>query len=105
MAETRQPGSERARAAGAVVVGGLTIIDSELKYGMAVTGVVHPRRIFRNVGVRAGDALVLTKALGTGIVTTALKRRKAPAASVRAAVASMVALNKTASQVARTFTV
>jgi selenide,water dikinase len=105
MAEILKGGSERARAAGAVVVGGHTIIDPELKYGMAVTGVVHPRRIFRNVGVRAGDALVLTKALGTGIVTTALKRRQAPAASVRAAVASMVALNKAASQVARTFAV
>jgi len=105
MAEILKGGSERVRAAGAVVVGGHTIIDSELKYGMAVTGVIHPERIIRNVGVRAGDALVLTKPLGTGIVATALKRRQAKPASVRAATASMIALNKAASQVARTFAV
>ena len=58
------------------MIGGHSIIDPELKYGMAVTGVVHPDRVIRNVGVRAGDALVLTKPLGTGIVTTALKRRE-----------------------------
>jgi selenide,water dikinase len=90
-------GAERARAAGAVVLGGHSIIDNELKYGMAVTGVVHPDRVIRNVGVQPGDALILTKRLGTGIVSTALKRRKASAASVKAAVASMIELNKTAS--------
>ena len=68
-------GLERATEAGAVVIGGHTIIDPELKYGMAVTGVIHPGRVLRNVGVRVGDALVLTKPLGTGIVTTALKQR------------------------------
>ena len=96
-------GIERATEAGAVVIGGHTIIDPELKYGMAVTGVVHPRRVLRNVGVREGDALVLTKALGTGIVTTALKQRKASRTHVREAVRSMVALNKVASRMARTF--
>jgi selenide,water dikinase len=70
---------------------------------MAVTGVIHPRRIIRNVGVRPGDALVLTKPLGTGIVTTALKRRKASQRAVRAAIASMVSLNQAASRVARRF--
>jgi selenide,water dikinase len=105
MTEILKGGSERARAAGVVVVGGHTIIDSELKYGMAITGAIHPKRILRNVGARAGDALVLTKPLGTGIVTTALKRRQATPRSVRAATASMVALNKAASQVARTFAV
>jgi selenide, water dikinase len=105
LTEILKGGSERARAAGAVVVGGHTIIDSELKYGMAVTGTIHPARIFRNVGVRAGDALILTKPLGTGIITTALKRRQAKPSSVRAAIASMIALNKTASEVARTFPV
>jgi selenide,water dikinase len=84
-----------------VVIGGHSIIDPELKYGLAVTGVVHPDRVIRNVGIVDGDVLVLTKALGTGIVTTALKQRKAPRASVRAAVASMVALNRAASRVAR----
>ncbi len=105
LAEIIRGGSERAREGGAVVVGGHTIIDEELKYGMAVTGVVHPDRVIRNVGVQPGDALVLTKALGTGIIATALKRRKASTQSVRAATRSMVALNRTASAVMRTFPV
>jgi selenide,water dikinase len=105
LAEILKGGAERARAAGAVVVGGHSIIDQELKYGMAVTGAVHPDRVIRNVGVREGDALVLTKPLGTGIITTALKRRKASAASVRAAVKSMVSLNKTASAIMRRYPV
>jgi selenide,water dikinase len=98
-------GSERVRSAGAVIIGGHSIIDEELKYGMAVTGVIHPDRVIRNVGVQPGDALVLTKPLGTGIVTTGLKRRKASPASVRAAVRSMVRLNDTASAVMRRFPV
>jgi selenide,water dikinase len=98
-------GSERARAAGAVVVGGHSIIDEELKYGMAITGVIHPDRVIRNVGVQPDDALVLTKALGTGIITTGLKRRKASPASMRAAVRSMVRLNDTASTIMRMFPV
>src|SRR5262245_13212618 len=98
-------GSERVRAAGAVVIGGHSIIDEELKYGMAVTGVVHPDEVIRNIGVEPRDALVLTKPLGTGIISTALKRRKASPASVRTAVASMVALNDRASAVMRSMPV
>jgi selenide,water dikinase len=98
-------GAERARAGGTVVLGGHSIIDNELKYGMAVTGVVHPDRVIRNVGVQAGDALILTKRLGTGIISTALKRRAASPASVRAAVASMTTLNKAASEAMRRFPV
>ena len=98
-------GLERATEAGAVVIGGHTIIDPELKYGMAVTGVIHPGRVLRNVGVRVGDAIVLTKPLGTGIVTTALKQRKASRESVREAVRSMVTLNKDASRIVRRFAV
>jgi selenide,water dikinase len=101
LAEILRGGAERAAAAGAVVIGGHSIIDAELKYGMAITGVIHPDKVIRNVGVVAGDALVLTKALGTGIITTALKRRKAPPKSVGAAVRSMVALNRAASEVMR----
>ena len=103
LTEVLNGGAERVREAGAVVIGGHSIIDPELKFGLAVTGTVHPRRIIRNVGIRPGDALVLTKPLGTGIVTTALKRRAASAASVRDAVASMVSLNKTASTVMKRF--
>src|SRR5947208_145589 len=85
LAEIIRGGCERAAEAGVVVIGGHSIIDQELKYGMAVTGVVHPDRVIRNVGIRAGDAMVLTKPLGTGIVTTALKRRKASKASTTTA--------------------
>ena len=105
LGEIIRGGAERAREAGVVVVGGHSIIDNELKYGMAVTGVIHPDRVIRNVGVQPGDALILTKPLGTGIVSTALKRRAASPASVRAAVASMIALNKQASATMRRFPV
>ena len=105
LTEIIRGGSERVRAAGAVLIGGHSIIDEELKYGMAVTGTIHPDRVIRNNGVRPGDALVLTKPLGTGIIATGLKRRKASAASVRAAVQSMIRLNDTASAVMRTFPV
>ena len=105
LARILQGGAERVKAAKAVILGGHSIIDEELKYGLAVTGVVHPARVIRNVGARVGDALVLTKPLGTGIVTTALKRRKAATQAVQAAVASMVSLNRTASAVMRGFRV
>jgi len=96
-------GVERANAAGAVVVGGHTISDPELKYGMAVTGLVHPERFVRNVGARKGDLLVLTKPLGTGILATGIKRRATEAAEENAAVASMVALNDVAGSMLRRF--
>jgi selenide,water dikinase len=109
LVEVLKGGADRVREAGAVVIGGHSIIDPEIKYGMAVTGVVHPDRIVRNVGARPGDALVLTKPLGTGIITTAAKRAGAPdarlAGSLAAAVESMVALNATASRVMRGFEV
>ena len=105
LAEILRGGAERAREAGAVVIGGHSIIDDELKYGMAVTGVVHPERVIRNVGAREGDAIVLTKRLGTGIISTALKRRRASRDSVRTSVASMIALNREASAVMREFPV
>ena len=94
-------GQAKAAEAGVVVVGGHTVIDEEIKYGMAVTGTVHPDRILRNVGARPGDVLVLTKPLGTGIVTTAVKRGGGTAAELGAAVASMTALNAAASRVLR----
>ena len=105
LGEIMRGGAERVREAGAVVIGGHSIIDEELKYGLAVTGVIHPDRVIRNIGVQNGDALVLTKPLGTGIISTALKRRKASPASIRATVASMIALNKTASMVMQRFPV
>ncbi len=94
-------GAEKVHEAGAVIIGGHSIIDDEIKYGMAVTGVIHPDRVLRNVGVQEGDALILTKALGTGIISTALKKGKASKESVDAAVTSMTTLNKNASTVIR----
>jgi selenide,water dikinase len=85
--------TERAKAAGAVIIGGHSLVDSELKYGLAVTGTVHPRRIVRNAGARPGDLLVLTKPLGTGIVCTGIKRRVAKAEEEAFAIASMISLN------------
>jgi len=105
LGEILKGGADKAKEAGVVVVGGHTIIDEEIKYGMAVTGVVRPDRVIRNVGVQAGDALILTKPLGTGIITTALKRGKASKKSVDAAVESMSALNKVASTIMRRYPV
>lgn len=99
--EILKGGAEKIREAGAVVVGGHSIIDDEIKYGMAITGVVHPDRVIRNVGVQEGDALILTKPLGTGIIATALKKNKAPRESVQAANSSMLTLNKTAAKIMR----
>ena len=105
LGEISEGGGEKAREAGVVVIGGHSIIDEEVKYGMAVTGEIHPDRVIRNVGVQPGDALVLTKPLGTGIITTALKQRRATQESVDAAVTSMTTLNGTASRIMRNFAV
>ena len=105
LGEVLKGGAEKAREAGAVVIGGHSIIDEEIKYGMAVTGVVHPDKVVRNVGVQEGDALVLTKPLGTGIITTALKKGKASKESIQAAVTSMITLNNTAAKVMRNYPV
>jgi len=86
-------GAERCRTAGTAIVGGHTVRDAEIKFGMAVTGIIHPQRILTNAGARPGDRLVLTKPLGTGFVTTAHKAEACPADVFRAAVAGMVQLN------------
>jgi selenide,water dikinase len=93
-------GAEKAKEAGVVVIGGHSIEDKEPKYGMAVVGTVSPDRIYRKSAGRAGDALVLTKAIGTGIIATAIKRGTAPEDSVRAAVDSMLGLNDRALELA-----
>lgn len=91
-------GTEAARTAGIAIVGGHSIDDAEPKYGLAVIGEVHPDRIIRNVGARDGDAIVLTKPLGTGIISNGIKRETAPADAIAAAVASMTRLNDVASR-------
>ncbi len=86
-------GADTVAAAGAMIAGGHTIDDPEPKYGLAVVGLVPPDKIWRNVGAKVGDALVLTKPIGTGIVTTAIKRGLATAKDVRAATSVMAQLN------------
>jgi selenide,water dikinase len=98
LVEILRGGSEKAAEAGVVIVGGHSVDDPELKYGMAVTGVIDPRRVVRNVGARAGDALVLTKPLGTGILTTALKHEKLGEAAYREAVRWMSTLNRSGAE-------
>jgi selenide,water dikinase len=93
LGEILRGGSEKAREAGVAIVGGHSVADEEVKYGMAVTGVIDPRRIIRNVGARVGDALLLSKPLGTGVLMTALKRGQLPEDQYAAAVRWMGELN------------
>lgn len=93
LGEILRGGNEKAREAGVIVVGGHSVADEEVKYGMAVTGVIDPRRIIRNVGARAGDALLLSKPLGTGVLMTAFKRDRLSTDYYAAAVRWMSELN------------
>ena len=94
-------GAEKVRDAGGVIAGGHTLYDEEPKYGLAVTGVIDPRKIIAKAGAQPGDALVLTKPLGTGIVLTAARDGRDAAGHAAAATASMLALNRHASHLAR----
>jgi len=98
LGEIMRGGAEKAREAGVVVIGGHSIDDKEPKYGMAVTGVVHPKKMALKSGARPGDALVLTKPLGTGIISSAIKAGRAPQAMIETATANMKSLNKAASE-------
>jgi selenide, water dikinase len=100
LAEILRGGAEKAAEAGAPVVGGHSVTDKEPKYGLAVTGLIDPNAVKVKGGARPGDKLLLTKPLGTGVVTTALKQGKAQADWVAAAVASMKQLNKQAAAAA-----
>ncbi len=104
LGEVMTGADERVRAAGAILAGGHTIRDAEPKYGLAVVGTVHPDGIWPKAGARAGDALFLTKALGTGIVLQAERDGVAPPESLDAAIASMLELNRTAADTLRPFT-
>lgn len=95
-------GIDKMQEAGAAVIGGHSINDSQLKAGFAVTGVVDKHRIFTNAGASAGDVLILTKPLGTGIVAFAAQLQKAAPQSLQAAAESMTQLNKTAAELMRT---
>lgn len=96
-------GLSKMEEARCTVLGGHSIRDDDLKFGYAVTGVIDPRKIWRNVGARPGDVLILTKPIGTGVIATALKAGKAPAGAVEAAIESMARLNREAAQVLHIF--
>ena len=96
--EILRGGAEKMREAGVAVIGGHSVKDPELKFGYVVTGLAHPDRIHRNQGLQPGDALILTKPIGTGIVATAIKYGKCPEATSRAAISSMLTLNRTAAE-------
>ena len=96
-------GLERMKTAGVALAGGHSVEDGELKYGLSVTGFVHPDKILTNRGIQPGDALVLTKPIGTGVLGTAVKAGLAPPEGEEAMTANMVALNDTAARTARDF--
>lgn len=95
-----QGGLAKMQEAGCTVIGGHSIGDEEIKFGYAVTGVINPQRVLKNVGARPGDRLILTKRIGTGVIGTALKKDAASKAAVDAAILSMCTLNRAAMEAA-----
>ncbi|HUO28606.1 MAG TPA: selenide, water dikinase SelD, partial [Bryobacteraceae bacterium] len=87
-------GAEKMREADCAILGGHSVADEEIKFGYAVTGTIHPQRVKANAGARPGDALVFSKRLGTGVISTALKRGIALDADVAASIESMLTLNR-----------
>lgn len=96
-------GSEKVHEAGGILAGGHSIADADVKYGLSVTGTIHPDRVFANSGCKTGDALILTKPLGVGIVCTASRMGAASEKAMELAVRSMTTLNKYASQIVRRY--
>ena len=101
VAEILRGGADKVTEAGGIVAGGHTIIDAEPKFGLCVMGLVHPDRVLMKGGAQPGDALFLTKALGTGIITTAAKQDAATPEHLAAAIESMTGLNRHSSHLAR----
>lgn len=99
MADILRGGMDVLKEAGTILLGGHSINDEEVKFGFAVTGLIHPDKVITNAGARPGDALILTKPLGTGILSLANQIGKAPAEALRAAEESMATLNRTAAEV------
>jgi selenide, water dikinase len=101
LTEILRGGADRVKEAGAAVAGGHTVKDKEPKFGLAVTGMVVPDQIIAKGGAQPGDVLILTKPLGVGVITTALKRDQADKTDVETAVQSMIQLNRGAAQAAQ----
>ena len=98
-------GADKVKEAGAVLVGGHSVQDDEPKYGLCVSGFVHPQKIFKNYGCRPGDVLVLTKQIGSGIVNTAVKAEMASPSAIRETQTVMASLNKKAKKSGREYNV
>ena len=92
-------GLSKMMEAGCTVIGGHSIRDEETKFGYSVTGIIHPRKVLQNAGAKPGDKLILTKAIGTGVISTAIKKEKAKQPWIDAAIMSMTTLNKKAAEV------
>lgn len=105
LADILKGAAEKVKEAGAIIVGGHSIDDQEPKFGMAVTGYVHPEKFYRNVGAKPGDALVLTKPIGVGILTTGIKRGVVTPLQEQNVIETMATLNKTAAEILEGFTV
>ncbi len=103
LAEILRGGNDKIKEAGAVLVGGHSIDDQEPKYGLSVTGVVHPDKFWKNVGAKPGDTLVLTKPIGVGILTTGIKRGAVTPEQEKAVTETMAMLNKQAAEVLSNF--
>ena len=102
LVEILRGGASKVKEAGAIIAGGHSVLDEEPKYGLAVTGLVHPQKILANTGAKAGDLLVLTKPLGTSIVNTAAKGDLVAAATLALAIKQMATLNAVAGQIITT---
>jgi selenide,water dikinase len=98
LAQILQGGLAKMMEAKCTVIGGHSVRNEDLLFGYAVTGLINPQRVWKNVGALTGDALLFTKSLGTGVISTALKNDKAPAEAVAAAIRSMTTLNRAAAE-------
>ena len=98
-----QGGAEKVQEAGGSLAGGHSIADSDVKYGLSVTGIVNPKKIWKNNGAKSGDKLILTKRLGVGIICAANRVKQAPEGAMEQVLASMTTLNRTASEIGRNF--
>lgn len=103
LSEIMRGGAEKAKEAGVVIAGGHTVKDKEPKYGLVVIGFVNPQKMISKGGLKVGDALVLTKPLGTGVTTTALKQEKIEEVHLKEVIESMARLNNKAGQLANEF--
>ncbi len=105
LAETLKGGQDKINESGAVLVGGHSVDDQEFKYGLSVTGIVHPDKVKTNAAAATGDAIILTKPVGTGIMSTAIKAKLATPENIKESVAVMSLLNKAAAEVMSQFNV